>query len=155
MLPGLGDRPLVPSVLHFLPTLDYLVGDAAVEADRYRPSATLRHVKRDLGTSTCYEVDSRSIAPELATSLVLRSLKRNAEEALGASVHRCLASHPANFSLRQIEALERAYQLADLDVQRMIGEPNVAGLLASHQTVGKGDDFWCLVVDLGGGTWHS
>jgi molecular chaperone DnaK (HSP70) len=151
LLPGPDGRPLVPSVVHFLPDLDYLVGGPAVEADPYRPAATIRHVKRALGTSTSYQVEGRSIAPELAASLVLRSLRRNAEEALGTPVRRCLASHPANFTLRQIEALERAFALADFHVLRMIGEPNVAALLID-QTSGRGD-VSCLVVDLGGGTF--
>lgn len=151
LLPGPDGRPLVPSVVHFLPDLDYMVGGPAVEADPYRPTATIRHVKRALGTSISYQIEGRSIAPELAASLVLRSLRRNAEEALGTPVRRCLASHPANFTLRQIEALERAFALADFTVERMVGEPNVAALLI-EQTSGRGEVF-CLVVDLGGGTF--
>lgn len=151
LLPGPDGRPLVPSVVHFLPDLDYLVGSAAVEADPYRPTGTIRHVKRALGTSASYHIEGRSIAPELTAGLILRSLRRNAEEALGTPVRRCIASHPANFTLRQIEALERAFALADFAVFRMVGEPNVAALLIDR-AAGR-DEVSCLVVDLGGGTF--
>ncbi|MFY1689131.1 Hsp70 family protein [Plantactinospora sp. WMMB782] len=155
LIPGTDGRPLVPSVLHFLPGLDYLVGAAAVEADHYRPAATIRHVKRDLGATVSYEIDGRSIAPELAASLIIRSIRRNAEEALGTPVRRCLAARPANFTRRQTAALERAFALADLDVLRMVGEPNIASVLnASHTSETA---YWeeqnFLVVDLGGGTF--
>lgn len=151
LLPGPDGRPLVPSVVHFLPDLDYLVGSPAVEADPYRPTGTIRHVKRALGTPASYDIEGRSIAPELTASLILRSLRRNAEEALGTPVRRCIASHPANFTLRQIEALERAFDLADFSVVRMVGEPNVAALLID-QAAGRGE-VSCLIVDLGGGTF--
>ncbi len=151
VIPGTDGRLLVPSVVHFLPGLEYLVGSPAVEADQYRPEGTVREVKRALGTSRNFDVDGRSIAPEFVASLIIRSLRRNAEEDLGMPVHRCLASYPANFSLAQRNALEHAFQLADLDIMRMIAEPNVAAM-----TIGQARPTWqgpCLVVDLGGGTF--
>lgn len=152
LLPGPDGRPLVPSVVHFLPDLDYLVGSAAVEADPYRSTATIRHVKRTLGSTHNYEIDGRSLSPELVVGLIVRSLRRNAEEALGTPVRRCIASHPANFTLRQIEALGRAFTLGGLDVFRMVGEPNVAALL-TDMTMEPGESSRCLVIDLGGGTF--
>lgn len=148
IIPGPDGRLLTPSVVHFLPGFDYLVGSPAIEADNYRPGATIRHAKRVLGTDASYEIDGRSIAPEFAASLIIRSLVRNAEEALGKPVSRCLAARPANFSRRQVEALERAFVLADLDVFRVIGEPNIATVLNASE--GESD---YLVVDLGGGTF--
>lgn len=152
LLPGLDGRPLVPSVVHFLPNMDYLVGTAAVEAEPYNPAATVRYVKRVLGTSKSYNINGRSVDTELATSLILRSLRRNAEEALGTPVSRCIASHPANFTLRQIKTLERAFSLAGFEVYRMIGEPNVAAYL-TLLTEENSSEIDCLVVDLGGGTF--
>jgi molecular chaperone DnaK (HSP70)/uncharacterized caspase-like protein len=151
LVPWSGQRILMPSVVHFLPGLDYLVGAAAVEADRYAPQSTIWHVKRSLGTDTRFEIEGRSVTPELAASLILRSLRASAEEALGCPVRRCLASYPANFSIAQRNALQRAYELAGLDIYRMIGEPNAAAM-----TLRESDHDWdgtCLVVDLGGGTF--
>jgi len=78
-----------------------------------------------LGTDTRFEIGGRSISAELAASLILRSLRASAEQALGSPVRRCLASYPANFSIAQRNALQRAFELAGLDIYRMIGEPNV------------------------------
>jgi len=149
IIPGPDGRLLMPSVVHFLPGFDYVVGSAAVEADIYRPSATIRHVKRVLGTDMSFEIDGRSIAPEFAASLIIRSLVRNAEEALGKRIKRCLAARPANFSNRQVEALQRAFELADLEVFRIVGEPNIATILNTS----RDDISRYLVVDLGGGTF--
>jgi molecular chaperone DnaK (HSP70) len=85
--------------------MDYLVGTAAVEAEPYNPAATIRCVKRALGTSKSYNINGCSVDTELATSVILRSLRRNAEEALGTLVSRCIASHPVNGS--GYPALER------------------------------------------------
>jgi molecular chaperone DnaK (HSP70)/uncharacterized caspase-like protein len=152
LLPGGDGRLVVPSVVHFLPNFDYLVGAEAVEVDRYNPASTVRHGKRVLGTDTTFDVAGRSIAPELAASLVIRSLKRNAEEALGVPVHRCVAAHPANFSLAQIAALRRAFELAGLEVVRMAGEPNLATMNVDGPNE-PGAAALVLVVDLGGGTF--
>jgi molecular chaperone DnaK len=146
-----GQRILMPSVVHFLPGLDYLVGTAAVEADRYSPESTIWHVKRSLGTDTSFEIGGRSISPELAASLILSSLRTSVEDALGCPVRRCLASYPANFSIAQRNALQRAFELADLDIYRFIGEPNAAAM-----TLRESDPDWmgaCVVIDLGGGTF--
>ncbi|MDI1463602.1 Hsp70 family protein [Catellatospora sp. KI3] len=148
VLPGPDNRLVVPSVVHLLPGSDYLVGAAAVEAERFRPEATIRHVKRRLGTTRGYTVDGRSISPELAASLILRSLRRNAEEALGTPVSRCVASYPANFSRAQLAALREAFRLAEWDVVRFVGEPNLAALVTE-----AADEQEILVVDLGGGTF--
>ncbi|GHJ46870.1 molecular chaperone DnaK [Catellatospora sp. TT07R-123] len=148
VLPGPDNRLVVPSVVHFLPGSDYLVGTAAVEAERFRPEATIRHVKRRLGSDRGYAVDGRSVSPELVASLILRSLRRNAEEALGAPVTRCVASYPANFNRAQVAALHEAFRLAEWEVIRFVGEPNLAGIVTD-----AGEDDQILVVDLGGGTF--
>ena len=64
LVSGADRRFLVPSLVHFLPTLDYLVGAAAQEADYFNPGNTIHHVKRLLGTDTAFEIEGRSITPE-------------------------------------------------------------------------------------------
>ncbi|MEY9862958.1 molecular chaperone DnaK (HSP70)/uncharacterized caspase-like protein [Catenulispora sp. GAS73] len=148
LLPTPDDRLLLPSVVHILPDLNYRVGTAAAEAGRLRPQNTIRNMKRALGTNTEYEIEGRSITPELAASLILRSLRDNAQDTLGIPVRRCVASCPASFSIAQRTALERAYELADLEIVRMIGEPSAATLALRRERTGN-----YFVVDLGGGTF--
>jgi molecular chaperone DnaK len=156
-VPSADGRHFVPSVLNVQPDLTYTVGFPALEADRYRPEGTIRHVKRSLASGRSHEIGGRSIDPELAASLILRSLRTNAEQFLGRRVTKCLAAYPANFSTAQRNSLTRAFELAGFEVVRLVGEPNAAALLvqtvlAAHEELPR-EEGWALVVDLGGGTF--
>ncbi|MFF3500476.1 Hsp70 family protein [Streptomyces sp. NPDC003247] len=150
LLPAGDGRKLVPSVVTFLPDLSYLVGSHAVELEHFSPGRTVRAVKRHLGTDWVLSLDGKELSPELLASLVIRSLRGNAEDALGRLPQDAVVAYPANFSIRQANSLLRAFELAGLRVTRMVGEPNVAAYLL---LVDRPD--WegiALVVDLGGGT---
>lgn len=151
LIPSAGGRFLVPSLVHFLPSLDYLVGFSAREADHFNPANTIHNVKRLLGTDSAYEIEGRSITPELAASLIIRSLWRTAADTLETRSRRCVAAYPASFSLAQRNALQRAFEMADLDVTRMLAEPNVAALTLHDTAELKPGPY--LIVDLGGGTF--
>jgi molecular chaperone DnaK len=140
---------LVPSVVSFADDLDYLVGTRAVEAERLRPEWTVNHVKRQLGTGRLLSVGDQSLRPELVASLVIRSLRDDAAAATGVAVRRCVVACPANFNGRQKAALRQAFELAGLEVMRMVGEPNSAGMLPLSVA---DEEMLCLIVDLGGGT---
>ncbi|MGW5281165.1 Hsp70 family protein [Streptomyces collinus] len=154
-VPAPTGETLVPSVIHFLGQQGsngsgYVVGKAAVELDRLNPGNTIRHFKRDLGTDTVYEVAGRAVTPELATSLVLRSLKQSVEDCTGKAVRSCVTAYPASFNLAQRNALDRAFQMADLEPWRMISEPNIGAFaMAPAEPDWEGT---ALLVDLGGGT---
>ncbi|WP_461119573.1 Hsp70 family protein [Saccharothrix stipae] len=152
LVKGGDHRVLVPSVVSFTPDLDYRVGTGAIEMESYAVDRTVRHVKRHLGTGKLVPVGDRSVAPEAVASLVIGSLKASAEEALGVPVRRCIASYPANFGIRQTNALLRAFQLAGIRVDRMVGEPNIATTLLYAARPDLREAL-VLVVDLGGGTF--
>ncbi|MEW2076339.1 Hsp70 family protein [Streptomyces sp. NPDC013433] len=150
-IPGGGGRRLVPSVVTFAPDLDYLVGSRAVDLERYSAGRTVRAIKRHLGTDHTVPIDGTELSAELVSSLVIRSLRTNAEEVLGKLPREAMVSYPANFSIRQNNSLLRAFELAGLKVLRMVGEPNIACVLLH---LDRPD--WegvALVVDLGGGTF--
>ncbi|WP_405658620.1 MULTISPECIES: Hsp70 family protein [unclassified Streptomyces] len=149
-IPGSDGRRLVPSVVTFAPDLDYLVGSRAVDLERYSAGRTVRAIKRRLGTDQTVSIDGTELSAELVSSLVIRSLRANAEEVLGELPREAMVSYPANFSIRQNNSLLRAFELAGLKVMRMVGEPNIASvLLHLDQPDWEGV---ALVVDLGGGT---
>lgn len=154
-VPAPTGETLVPSVIHFFGEEGssgpgYAVGKSAVDLDRFAPDNTIRHFKRDLGTDTVYEVEGRAITPEMAASLVLRSLKQNVEDCTGEAVRRCITAYPASFTLAQRNALDRAFLLADLEPWRMISEPNIGAFaMAPAEPDWEGT---ALLVDLGGGT---
>lgn len=146
-------RGIVPSVVNFSPELEYTVGWEALDADRTRPQGTIRHVKRWLGTDHQFQVYDRSLTPEFVTSLILRSLRRNAEEHFGVPLTPVLAAYPASYTLAQYNALAAAFELAGIPLYRLIGEPSASALLFPHRkSIALGSSRYGLVVDLGGGT---
>jgi molecular chaperone DnaK (HSP70) len=151
LAPAADGRTMIPSVISFLPDLDYRVGAAAMELELHDPARTIWHVKRHLGTGRMYQIGDKSVSAELVASLLVRSLRDNVSEAAGYPVRRCMTAYPANFSIRQTNALLRVFELAGLDVVRMIGEPNIAALLLERARPGL--DATGLIVDLGGGTF--
>ncbi|MFC1399700.1 MULTISPECIES: Hsp70 family protein [Streptacidiphilus] len=149
-IPAGDGRRLVPSVITFVSDLDYLVGSRAVDLDRYSPGRTARSVKRRLGTGYAFQLDGKELSAELLSSLVIRSLRTNAEDVLGRLPAEAMIAYPANFSISQANSLLRAFELTGLRVHRMVGEPNIACVLL-HLDRPEWEGV-ALVVDLGGGT---
>jgi molecular chaperone DnaK (HSP70) len=148
-------RSLVPSVVSFLPNLDYLVGIDAVENARLRPESTIFGIKRLLGYGKFINVEGHALSPEFIASLIIKSLKKNAEDYLSSKVEKAIAAVPANFNIAQCNALAKAFELANLTLFRFIGEPCASSvLLANHELLNSKDE-WLhfLVLDLGGGTF--
>ena len=106
---GLG---LTPSVVNFAEDLTYYVGVAAIERESLGVGVTVRYPKRYLGSSRQFDVFGHSITPEFATSLVLRSLRRDAEEHVQ-NVPRPVVGYPELFSLAQYNSLAEAFELAE------------------------------------------
>lgn len=149
-VPAGDGRRLVPSVVTFVPDLDYLVGSRAVDLERFSAGRTVRAVKRHLGTDYALSLDGKELSAELLSSLVIRSLRSNAEDVLGRLPREAMIAYPANFSIKQANSLLRAFELAGLKIRRMVGEPNIACvLLHTDRPQWEG---CTLVVDLGGGT---
>jgi molecular chaperone DnaK (HSP70) len=159
LVPDASDGFLVPSVVCFLSATEYVVGWDAMAAQPQRPGSTIANIKRGLIRGERWNVEGNTVSAELAASLVISSLRRNAEEYSGRTLRKVLVSMPADFSIAQSSALVRACELAGLTVERLIGEPSAAGLCALDlmaSALPKPEDpiyeRCALVVDLGGGT---
>ncbi|WP_460105762.1 Hsp70 family protein [Streptomyces sp. YKOK-J1] len=91
--------------------------------------------------------------PVQISAIILRRLKRDAEERLGTEFTRVVITGPAYFGERQIAATREAGRLAGFHVVRVLMEPTSAalahGLGRAHDT----DQATVLVYDLGGGTF--
>ncbi len=83
--------------------------------------------------------------------MVLRTLKADAEAALGAPVSEAVISVPAYFNGVQRQATKDAAEIAGLTVRRLINEPTAAALAAGVLDMGAESTF--AVLDLGGGTF--
>jgi molecular chaperone DnaK len=87
--------------------------------------------------------------PEIA-SIVLREMKRVAEEYLGEQVQEAVITVPAYFNDSQRQSTKDAGKIAGLEVLRIINEPTAAALAYG---MGRTEDEKIAVYDLGGGTF--
>jgi molecular chaperone HscA len=170
-----GKGVLVPSVVHFGPSGDILVGNEAKEFLVTDPQNTVFSVKRLLGRSYhdienykdffSYKViddDTESLVkikvgdkfytPIELSALILKELKARAEHALKTPVNRAVITVPAYFNDSQRQATRDAGKLAGLDVLRIVNEPTAASL-AYGIGLDPEETKTIAVYDLGGGTF--
>ncbi|KAL0006192.1 hypothetical protein SO802_013753 [Lithocarpus litseifolius] len=100
-----------------------------------------------------YKGEKKQFAAEEISSMVLRKLRKTAEEHLGGKiVKKAVVTVPAYFNDSQRQATKNAGVLAGLDVIRIISEPTAAAIAYNFKEtsiVGKN----VLIFDLGGGTF--
>ncbi|WP_183561376.1 Fe-S protein assembly chaperone HscA [Mucilaginibacter sp. SP1R1] len=170
-----GKGVLVPSVVHFGPAGDVLVGKEAKDFLVTDPQNTVFSVKRLLGRSYhdienykdffSYKViddDTESLVkikvgdkfytPIELSALILKELKARAEHAIKTPVNRAVITVPAYFNDSQRQATRDAGKLAGLDVLRIVNEPTAASL-AYGIGLNPEETKTIAVYDLGGGTF--
>jgi molecular chaperone HscC len=128
-----------------------LVGRTAKDllgADATRGAATF---KRAMGTDLQYPIAGARYGAVELSAMVLKSLKADAERALGRAVTRAVVTVPAYFDEAQRFATQKAGELAGLDVVRILNEPTAAAI--AHGLHRRTSDATLLVFDLGGGTF--
>ena len=171
-----GGDALLPSVVHYAPDGDVIVG--AIARDRFAPvfpADTIASVKRFMGRGprdaeatrklTPYAfapsaetegvvrfavAGGRAVTPLEVSAEVLRVLKARAELALGAPLEGAVITVPAYFDDGQRQATRDAGRLAGLEVLRLLNEPTAAALAYG---LDKGAEGTYAVFDLGGGTF--
>jgi molecular chaperone HscC len=127
-----------------------LVGAPARARATTHPEQTALAFKRDMGTSRRFLLGSRNFLPQELSSLVLASLKVDAETALGCPVDEAVITVPAYFGDAQRQATRDAGQIAGLTVERIINEPTAAALAYGlHE---RHRELRAVVLDVGGGT---
>lgn len=147
---ALGDN-LTPSVVGLDDDGSVLVGRAARERLQTHPQLTTALFKRYMGSERRVTLGKQSFRPEELSSMVLRSLKADAEAMLGETVEEAIITVPAYFSDAQRKATRHAGQLAGFKVERLLNEPTAAALAYGMLEAGEESKF--LVFDLGGGTF--
>jgi molecular chaperone DnaK (HSP70) len=99
-------------------------------------------------------IAERVYSPQEISALILQQLKRQAERALGRSVHKAVITVPAYFDDAQRQATRDAGRIAGLDVVRIINEPTAAALAYGIGQVNPLPQPETIAVyDLGGGTF--
>jgi molecular chaperone DnaK len=159
-LPNAAGDLLTPSVVLFGDE-GTIVGKEALLASAREPDRVAECVKRDMGAKAYHKkIKDEFLPPEVISSLILRSLKTDAEHALG-SVHRAVITVPAYFEETRRRATMDAGRLAGLEVLDIINEPTAAAIAYGYQLgyldrsgqLASERPLRVLVYDLGGGTF--
>lgn len=141
---------LTPSVVGLDDDEQLVVGDIARERLHTHPGLTASLFKRYMGSARETLLGGKAYRAEELSAMLLRSLKADAERALGEPVHEAVISVPAYFSDAQRKATRIAGELAGLKIEKLINEPTAAALAYGLQ---QRDEVTFLVFDLGGGTF--
>ncbi len=143
-----------PSVVAFTEEDELLVGETAKRQAITNPDRTVSSIKRKMGEDFIVKIsrdgEEKDYTPEQISSMILRYIKKDAEERIGREIEKAVITVPAYFNDSQRQATKDAGKLAGLEVARIINEPTAASLAyglkdSSDQTI--------LVYDLGGGTF--
>lgn len=150
LIPNRLGEQLTPSVISVDPNGAVIVGQSAKERLVKHPKSTVANFKRSMGSDRKISLGKHSLSPTELSSLVLMSLKQDAEEWLGESVTQAVISVPAYFNDHQRQATRQAGELAGLQVDRLINEPTAAALAYG---LNEHADGTFLILDMGGGTF--
>lgn len=151
MLPN-GEERIIPSVVGYSPSGEWLVGTPARNQYVLHPEETVRSIKREMGTDIKVHLDGRDLTPQEVSAFILRELKTIAERNLGEEVPDAVITVPAYFPDAARQATREAGQIAGFNVRRIINEPTAAALAYGLNMI---EDQLVLVYDLGGGTFDA
>ncbi len=163
---------VTPSVVGFTEKGEMLVGQIAKHQQVTNPQNTVFSIKRFMGRRhnevhseekivpytivggegdlVSVQVRGKTYTPPEVSAMVLRDLKKTAEDYLGEKVTRAVITVPAYFNDSQRQATKDAGEIAGLKVERIINEPTAAALAYGLE---KKRNERIAVYDLGGGTF--
>jgi molecular chaperone DnaK len=172
VIPNAEGSRLTPSVVGFMDNGERTVGQIAKRQAITNPKNTVFSIKRFMGRRHAEVTEEEKLVPyrivgaqdELVkveagakrwtppeiSAMVLQSLKKTAEDYLGATVTRAVITIPAYFNDSQRQATKEAGIIAGFKVERIINEPT-ASALAYGMDKKKAQKV--AVFDLGGGTF--
>jgi molecular chaperone HscA len=169
VLPDEFGRPLLESVVRYLPEGTVQVGQVAWECASEDPLNTIVSVKRYMGRGMAdamrhpspYEfVDAPGMvrlrtvvgerSPVEVSAEILKVLRTRAEASLGGELVGAVITVPAYFDDAQRQATKDAARLAGLEVLRLLNEPTAAAIAYGLDNASEGV---YAVYDLGGGTF--
>ncbi len=151
LIPNAIGKYLTPSVIGIDESGEVLVGNAAKEYQTLQPTRCVSGFKRRMGTDWKCKIGNHTFSAIELSSLVLGSLKADAESHLNTEIHKAVITVPAYFNNDQRQATIEAGKIAGFQVERIINEPTAAALAYGvHET---DTEKTIAVFDLGGGTF--
>ena len=170
VIPGPDGVTKVPSIVGMTDN-GLIVGDPAKAHLTRDPSRTIYSVKRFMGKGLAdvndelkyfpyalhekngvirIEIGEKTYSPPQVSAMILKELKRRAEEFLKEDISKAVITVPAYFNDGQRQATKDAGMIAGLEVLRIINEPTAASLAYGLQKKTQGV---IAIYDLGGGTF--
>ena len=163
-------KTTTPSVISF--TKDEIkVGESARRQAVMFPKETVSFIKRFMGEkyddvldevkraqykvvkgpndTVRVDINGKLYSPEELSAMILRKMKKTAEDYLGEEVKDAIITCPAYYNDSQRQAVKNAGEIAGLNVMRVINEPTAASLAYGINTV---KDQKIIVSDIGCGT---
>lgn len=163
---------ITPSTVGFTEKGEILVGQIAKHQQVTNPKNTVFSIKRFMGRRhhevkeeektvpykivgepddlVKVEVAGKTYTPPEISAMILRDLKKTAEDYLGEKVDKAVITVPAYFNDAQRKTTKDAGEIAGLKVERIINEPTAAALAYG---IDKNKSQKIAIFDLGGGTF--
>ena len=170
VIPGPDGQTKVPSIVG-LTDNGMIVGEPAKAHLIRDPSRTIYSVKRFMGKGLAdvkddlkyfpyqlhekngvirIEMGDKTFSPPQVSAMILKELKRRAEDYLKEDISKAVVTVPAYFNDSQRQATKDAGMIAGLEILRIINEPTAASLAYGLQKKTQG---LIAIYDLGGGTF--
>ena len=170
VIPGPDGQTKVPSIVG-LTDNGMIVGEPAKAHLIRDPSRTIYSVKRFMGKGLAdvkddlkyfpyqlhekngvirIEMGDKAFSPPQVSAMILKELKRRAEDYLKEDISKAVVTVPAYFNDSQRQATKDAGMIAGLEILRIINEPTAASLAYGLQKKTQG---LIAIYDLGGGTF--
>ena len=147
---------VTPSVVRIDKQGRVTVGTRARRFLEQDPANSAAEFKRLMGTDKAIEFPAAGVAkkPEELSAEILKALRQDIADQVGAPVERAVISVPALFELPQSAATSEAARLAGFERVELLQEPIASALAAGWRADDDGAGSW-LVFDLGGGTFDA
>jgi len=150
VIPNTEGGRVTPSIVAFTKTGEIIVGEPAKRQMILNSERTIKSIKRKMGSDYKVKIDDKQYTPQEISALVLKKMKKDAEQYLNGEIKRAVITCPAYFNDAQRQATKEAGQIAGFEVLRIINEPTAAALAYG---LDKKKEERVLVYDLGGGTF--
>ncbi|HEY5926818.1 MAG TPA: Hsp70 family protein [Kofleriaceae bacterium] len=147
---------VTPSVVRIDKQARVTVGTRARRFLEQDPANTAAEFKRLMGTDQQIEFPAAGVKkkPQELSAEVLKALRQDIADQLGAPIERAVISVPALFELPQSSATSDAARLAGFQRVELLQEPIASALAAGWRAEHDGAGTW-LVFDFGGGTFDA